>query len=118
MDPAKAYSTVREHCLAKDDVTEEFPWGDIVWKRKDKGFVFTSEGSARFTVKSTIEKQSSLIMHPQITIAAYVGRHGWITIEVIDEDTLGLALDLIDESYERVGKPTKGRAKVSLDERC
>ncbi len=55
-------------------------------------------------MKSTVEQQASLTLHPQIKVAAYVGRFGWVTIHVIDEDTLGLALDLIDESYERVGK--------------
>jgi predicted DNA-binding protein (MmcQ/YjbR family) len=104
VDKSDIYSKVKAHCFAKPDVTEEHPWGDVAFKRKGKAFVFTSEGSARFTLKSTPEKQASLTLHPQIEVAAYVGRFGWITIEVIDEDTLGLALDLIDESYESVGK--------------
>jgi predicted DNA-binding protein (MmcQ/YjbR family) len=109
MEKEEIYSRVREHCLAKAEVTEEFPWDDVAWKRKGKGFVFTGKDSSRFTIKSTVDKQQSLTLHPQIAVAAYVGRFGWVTIDVNDEDTLGLALDLIDESYDLVGK---GKRKV------
>jgi predicted DNA-binding protein (MmcQ/YjbR family) len=101
------FQEMKEHCLAKEGVTEDRPWGDIAWKVRGKAFVFTGEGSAHYTLKSTLDKQASLVMHPQISAAAYVGRYGWISIDVIDEDTLGLAKDLADESYDLVAKPKK-----------
>ncbi|HEY3782653.1 MAG TPA: MmcQ/YjbR family DNA-binding protein [Fimbriimonadaceae bacterium] len=105
------FQEMKEHCLSKEGATEDRPWGDIAWKVKNKAFVFTSEGSARYTLKSTLDKQAALTMHPQISVAAYVGRYGWISMEVIDEDTLALAKDLADESYDLVGKPKKKTAK-------
>jgi predicted DNA-binding protein (MmcQ/YjbR family) len=54
------------------------------------------------SLRSTLEKQAALIMHPHIEIAAYVGRYGWVTVTLADEDTMQLALELIDESYDLV----------------
>lgn len=93
--------------MAKPDTVEDRPWGDVAWKVRNKCFVIGSEGGSRFTVKSTPEKQGSLVMHPNIDVAAYVGRFGWVAIQIDDEDTLELALDLIDESYELVAPKRK-----------
>ena len=101
---------IRKHCLSKPGAIEDEPWpGDTAWKVAGK--IFAMGGKSAVTVKSTLEKQAALIMHPAITKAAYVGRFGWITIELKDKDTLDLALDLIDESYEAV-KPKKRAAKM------
>jgi predicted DNA-binding protein (MmcQ/YjbR family) len=107
LTPQAIFAEMKLHCLSKEGVTEEYPWDDIAWKVKGKGFVFTGEGSAHYTVKSTLDKQAALTMHPQITVAAYVGRYGWVSIDVVDEDTLALAKDLTDESYDLVAKPKK-----------
>lgn len=86
--------------MAKPGAWEDYPWGETVWKVGKKVFTF---GSAdRITVKSTLDRQAALVQHPNIEVAAYVGRHGWVTIFLRDEDTLALALDLVDDSYEAV----------------
>lgn len=64
-------------------------------------FAAAGRESANVTVKSSLEKQSVLILDPAITVAAYVGRFGWVSVAV-SEDNLNFALDLIDESYEMV----------------
>jgi predicted DNA-binding protein (MmcQ/YjbR family) len=88
--------------MHKPDVTEEYPWGDIVWKVKGKMFAATGESGEGVTVKSTVEKQAALVQHPDISVAAYVGRYGWVRIELNSPETLELALELIDESYDSV----------------
>jgi predicted DNA-binding protein (MmcQ/YjbR family) len=104
-----AFRAVQAHCLSKDGATEEYPWGHFVWKVKGKIFAIGTEGSGWLTVKSTLEKQAMLIQHPKIEVASHVGRYGWVSIGAEDEDTLALALDLIDESYESVtAKRQKG----------
>jgi predicted DNA-binding protein (MmcQ/YjbR family) len=94
--------------MAKEGVTEDHPWGDTVWKVKGKMF---ATGGTHCTIKSTPDKQSALIQHPAISVAPYVGRYGWVSIEVTDKETLALCLDLIDESYDLVAhkgkKPTR-----------
>lgn len=103
---------LRSHCMAKAEVSEEYPWGDIVWKVKGKMFAGTGQSGESVSVKSTLEKQSVLIQHPNIEVAAYVGRYGWVTVHLRDEDTLELAKELIDESYDAV-KPKAGSRKKS-----
>jgi len=111
LTPKQVFKNIQKYCLDKPGATEHYQWGDVVWKFKSKGFTFSSENSARFTIKSTLHKQAALIMHPQICVAPYVGRFGWVTIEVIDEDTLQIAKDLIDESYDSLAAKKKKKKK-------
>ena len=39
-----------------------------------------------------------------MSVAKYVGKYGWVTVELKDDETLAFALDLIDESYAQVAK--------------
>jgi len=68
--PESNLEKLRAHCMAKDNVTEEYPWGDIVWKVKGKMFAATGETGSSVTVKSTLEKQAVLIQHPDIEVAS------------------------------------------------
>jgi len=100
---AKAcFDAVRAHCLAKDGAVEESPWGHVVWKVKGKMFAVGSENEARVTLKSNPARQSALILHPNIEAAAYVGRFGWVTVTIPDQETLDLTLELIDEAYASI----------------
>ena len=104
----QVFKNIQKYCLDKPGATEDYPWGEVVWKVKGKVFTFGGENSAHFTIKSTLDKQAALVMHPQIAVAPYVGRFGWVIIEVIDDETLQLTRDLIDDSYESiVGKKRK-----------
>ncbi len=111
MKPDVAYACVRVHCLAKKGVVEEYPWDDVAWKVRKKLFAVSSDGSHRVTVKSTLEEQSRLIEHPAVEIASYVGPYGWVTIAITSRTTCQLALELIDQCYERVTakRPKKSR---------
>ena len=111
--PAIAFSAVRAHCLAKEGAVEEYPWGHVVWKVKGKIFAIGTTDEARVTVKSSLDKQAALIMHPNIEVAKYVGRFGWVTIEAVDEDTLRLTIELIDDSYGIVCGGAKPRSDKS-----
>ena len=64
---------IRSYGLAKPNAVEDYPWGDVVWKVKGKMFAAGSEGSAEVTAKSTLEKQASLILHPNIRVASLRG---------------------------------------------
>jgi predicted DNA-binding protein (MmcQ/YjbR family) len=116
LTPEEVYSKVRAHCLAKEGAVEEYPWDDVAWKVGGKMFACGSDQSAGLTVKSTLEKQAVLIQHPNITVAAYVGRYGWVHIAIPDEETLDLALELIDESYDQIRpKKRKSAGKVTKE---
>jgi predicted DNA-binding protein (MmcQ/YjbR family) len=103
----KSVAKIRKHCLSKPGVMEDEPWpGDAAWKVGGK--IFAICGGDSVTVKSTLEKQAALIMHPAISKAAYVGRFGWVSIRPEDSETLELTFDLIDESYTMVAQSLSG----------
>lgn len=93
------FAEIRDHCLALEGASEEYPWEHVAWKVKGKIFAIGTEGESTFTFKNTPERQGTLILHPNIRSAAYTGRFGWITMDVPDDEGLELAKGLIDESY-------------------
>ena len=102
----KPFKSIQKHCLAKPGAVEDEPWpGDIAWKVKGK--IFAMGGQTGVTVKSTPERQAVLIMHPKISKAAYVGRFGWVRVEIENKEDLETALDLIDESYDLITSPKR-----------
>jgi predicted DNA-binding protein (MmcQ/YjbR family) len=107
MTASEAFRAVQTHCMAKEGAVEDYPWEDVGWKVKGKLFCIGSKDHNVFTVKSTMEKQQALVQHPRISAAAYVGRYGWVAIEIMDEADCELALELIDESYDLVAKKKK-----------
>ena len=108
-----AFDKIQAHCLAKPGAEEDEPWpGDTAFKVKGK--IFAMGGHQAVTVKCTVEKQEVLVMLPHVRKAAYVGRFGWVTVDLVDAEALGLALDLIDESYDSVvTRPKKKSSHTS-----
>jgi predicted DNA-binding protein (MmcQ/YjbR family) len=112
VNPEDCFRKISAYCLSKPEAFEDHPWGDTVFKVGSKGKIFCFCGTETpvISVKSTLEKQAALIQHPDIGIAAYVGRYGWVTVQMRDEATFQLAFELIDESYDLVNpRPRKGR---------
>jgi predicted DNA-binding protein (MmcQ/YjbR family) len=100
--PAEILPQIRAVCMVLPEATEDYPWGHTAWKVNGKLFAIGDENSNRLTVKATFDEQAALIQHPQIEKAAYVGRHGWVTITINEPSTLELAMDLIGRSFELV----------------
>jgi predicted DNA-binding protein (MmcQ/YjbR family) len=107
-----SFQRISEHCLSKPGAYEDHPWGETVFKVPPKGKIFCFSGTEDpvISVKSTVEKQAALIQHPNIEVAAYVGRYGWVRVWLRDEETLDIALDLIDESYDMIAPKRKAKA--------
>lgn len=98
----EVFARLQRHSLDKPGAVEEYPWGDVAWKVRGKLFAVTGQGAAGVTVKASLEDQAVLVQHRAIRIAPYVGRFGWVSIEIDDDETLALACKLIDESYAGV----------------
>jgi predicted DNA-binding protein (MmcQ/YjbR family) len=111
MSEGEAFKAIQKYCLAKPGAVEDYPWGDVAWKINSKMFACGGQGHNTFTVKSTPDEQAVLIQHQAVEKAAYVGRYGWVTVTVSDEETLNMAEDLIDESYGLI--TAKGKKSVS-----
>jgi len=115
METKEAFDSISHYCLEKPGAFEDHPWEETVFKVGPKGkiFCFCGTESPVITVKSTVEKQAALLQHPNIEIAAYVGRYGWVTVHMRDEPTFQLAFELIDESYALIAPKSVKSGKIN-----
>ena len=93
---------IRTLALSFPETYEDSPWGHPVFKVGDnKMFASTSDGQASvfLTVKLTPEEREIALHMPYVRVARYVGRYGWVTAEVTDDESLENALEWLRESY-------------------
>jgi predicted DNA-binding protein (MmcQ/YjbR family) len=93
---------LRRLALSLPETYEDEPWGHPVFKVADNK-MFASMSVAvecvQLTVKLTAEEREIAQLLPYVSEARWVGRYGWITAEVTDEESLDAALEWIRESY-------------------
>ena len=97
------------HCLAKPGAWQDEPWeGDVVTKvgPRDKGkiFAFFGDGTGVGLKCGTRDEADELITRfpDDVTVMAYIGRHGWNSIRIggaVPHDELR---ELADASYDEV----------------
>jgi predicted DNA-binding protein (MmcQ/YjbR family) len=93
---------IRELALSFPETYEDWPWGHPVFKVGDnKMFASMSDGDVpvSLTVKLTPEEREIALQLPYVSIARYVGRYGWVTAVVNDDESLQNALEWLRESY-------------------
>jgi predicted DNA-binding protein (MmcQ/YjbR family) len=93
---------IRNLALSFPETYEDRPWGHPVFKVGDnKMFASMSDGetSVSLTVKLTAEEREIALHMPNVDVARYVGRYGWVTVQVTDEEALENALEWLRESY-------------------
>jgi predicted DNA-binding protein (MmcQ/YjbR family) len=93
---------IRQVALSLPETYEDEPWGHPVFKVADnRMFASMSAGddAVHLTVKLTAEEREIAQLLPYVHKARYVGRYGWVTADVTDEDSLASALEWLRESY-------------------
>ncbi|MCA9831647.1 MAG: MmcQ/YjbR family DNA-binding protein [Dehalococcoidia bacterium] len=100
--------------LAFADAYADYPWGHespVFKNAKGKIFVFSGEDERGFhiTVKLSPEEGEEAMLLPFVSRAAYVGRFGWVTVQIVSETEWEIAHSWIDRSYELVAG--KGRSR-------
>src|SRR5215210_1544738 len=93
---------IRELALSLPQTYEDEPWGHPVFKVGDnRMFASMSESgdAVSLTVKLTPEEREIAQLLPYVSRARYVGRYGWVTAQVTDEESLDSALEWLRESY-------------------
>lgn len=102
MSPTELAERIREVALALPEAYEDEPWGNPVFKVADNrmfGSMTVGEDAVHLTVKLTQEEREIAHLLPFVRTARYVGRWGWITADVTDEESLEAALEWLRESY-------------------
>lgn len=102
---AARLARLRALCLALPEATEEVTWEtDLTFRVRKKIFAITGPDATGVTLKATPEDQEAMVAaDPRISVAAYVGRFGWVSV-----DLTGKGLDwaevaeLVTDSYRLV----------------
>jgi len=104
---------LQRHCLSFDGAWEDYPWAEVVFKVGTKMFAsLGGTGSeARVTLKASLPDADFLVGLPHIERAAYVGRFGWVSVTISDDQTLDHAKELTAISYALIAPKRKARSK-------
>ena len=87
---------LRALCLSLPGTHEKETWGDaehagdVTFRVKDKIYLITGPDGGGATIRTTIEQQADLIaaFPASAKVAAYVGRFGWVHVELEGPDAL------------------------------
>ncbi len=93
---------IRSLALSFPEAYEDSPWGFPVFKvasNKMFAWMIERDDCVELTVKLTAEEREIAHLLPFVRIARYVGRYGWISADVTDEESLEAGLEWLRESY-------------------
>ena len=99
---SKAQKTIRRLALSLPETYEDAPWGFPVFKvGENKLFALmpAEDGAVHLTVKLTSEEREIAYLLPYVRKASHVGRYGWITATITDDESLENGLEWLRESY-------------------
>jgi predicted DNA-binding protein (MmcQ/YjbR family) len=101
MSAAAIAERIRTLALSLPEAYEDAPWGFPVFKvGANRMFAWLHEGEpVEVTVKLTREERDVAELLPYVRKARYVGRYGWVTACITDEESLEAALEWVRESY-------------------
>jgi predicted DNA-binding protein (MmcQ/YjbR family) len=110
---------ITELALSFPEAYEDRPWGDFpvfkVGQNKVFGWMVTRDDSVDVTLKLTAEEREIAHLLPYVRTASHVGRYGWVTAAVTDQESLESALEWLRESYW-LKCPVELKAAVEGDE--
>ena len=93
---------LRRVVLSLPEAEERETWGHPTFRVRDKMFATLSDDGRQATVKATREEQAALVAAAPETfgIPAYVGRHGWVSIQLATVDPTELR-ELVVEAWRQ-----------------
>ena len=103
MDTREAAARIAALALSFPEAYEDRPFGDFPVYKVPPNKLFAlapaDDGAVLVTLKVTPEEREVALGLPFVSVARYVGRYGWITARVTDEDSLAATLEWLRESY-------------------
>jgi predicted DNA-binding protein (MmcQ/YjbR family) len=102
VEPHRVAEQIRRLALSFPETYEDEPWGEPVFKvgaNRMFAWMGVDESHVRLTLKVTPEEREIAMLLPYVERARYLGRYGWVTATVTDEESLQAALEWVRESY-------------------
>jgi len=111
--------TLREYCLSKKSVTEDFPFGEttLVFRVKEKIFLLVALDAEplQFNAKSDPEKAIELREeYDAIKPGYHMNKKHWNTVVVDGSISTGLIKEMINDSYNLVVKSLPKKIREGL----
>lgn len=97
------FDDVRRIALALPEVEEKLTWDtDVTFRVRDRIFAIGGEGATGVSIKASLEQQAELLEMDPRTFAksAYVGRFGWVTVDLPRVDP-GVLESLLRDAWRR-----------------
>lgn len=106
---------LRAIAMSLPEVVERQTWGKPTFRVQNKLFVTLAPDGTSATLKSSREEQRALIAAAPdtFTTAPYLGRHGWITVQLAHVDKTQME-ELVTDAWRRVapkGLPLKHHSR-------
>ena len=100
------FDDVRRIALALPEAEERLTWEtDITFRVRDKIFAIGGEGATAVSIKASLETPGGAARDGPATFpkSAYVGRFGWVTVDLerVDPDLL---TSLLREAWRRTAR--------------
>jgi predicted DNA-binding protein (MmcQ/YjbR family) len=109
-----AFDRLSEICLALPDTKLTMPWGSPHFRVGEKIFCGCDEdenGALHASFKLEPSHGEVVLHDPRFRRAAYVGRYGWVTMDLSRGADWGEVEALVRESYRLIA-PKKSREKL------
>lgn len=110
---------LREYCMAKKGVTEEFPFDEttLVFKVAGKMFCLTDlEGDFSVNLKNDPEKNMELReQFPAVKPGYHMNKMHWNTIEIDGSMPDKMIYEFVDKSYELIVESLPKKKKDELE---
>ena len=109
-----SFDDVRSIAMSLPEVEEILTWEtDITFRVRKKIFAIGGEGSEGISLKATLDQQADLLDLDPVTFtkAAYVGRFGWVNVDLRRIDD-ALLEKLLRDAWRSVA-PAKVRGLVA-----
>jgi hypothetical protein len=93
---------VRRLALSLPGVREQETWGHPTFRVRDKIFATLSDDGTEAGLRTSKAEQAALVASDPATfaVAAYVGRHGWVSVQLAGVDP-GELHELLVEAWRR-----------------
>ena len=79
---------LRQAALSLPEAEERETWGHPTFRVRDKMFAALADDGGQASVKATRQEQEALVAEDPATfgVPAYVGRHGWVSVQLATAD--------------------------------
>ena len=115
------HEVLRDYCLKKKGVTEEFPFDSdtLVYKLMGKIFLLTGLQEKPLTMNLKCDPELAVKLrekYPAVTPGYHMNKKHWNTVQ--DDGSIGQKelYKMIDHSYELVAAALSKKIRASLDE--